>query len=162
MQEVYTTSKKGIYNWSSNCILSCISLFFLLQQILLEEVSMTAPCPALRKPEYLARTANRFRQSKRPKRSDKYWVWTRTWRFARELSAGWCGDQHKKASDLCYWRAVGDPGPRLHMVHQQHLQAHQAPLQAVADHECLHTPGWLYRAGPLDLHVDVKPEKEGL
>ena len=28
---------------------------------------MTAPCPALRKPEYLARTANRFRQSKRPK-----------------------------------------------------------------------------------------------
>ena len=36
---------------------------------------------------------------------------------------------------------VADPGPRLHVVHRRHLQARQAPLQAVADHERLHTPG---------------------
>ena len=67
VQEVYTNSKEGIYNSSRSCVLSCISLFFLLQQGLLEEVAMTAPCPALSKPEYLARTAYLFRQSKRPK-----------------------------------------------------------------------------------------------
>ncbi|KAK2567851.1 hypothetical protein P5673_007735 [Acropora cervicornis] len=39
----------------------------IVQEVLLEKVSTTAPCPALSKPEYLARTANWFRRSKRPK-----------------------------------------------------------------------------------------------
>ena len=118
------------------------------------------PCPALTKPAYIARAANRLRQNKHP---------------ADPTTIDF--DLREDALPENFMRADITTTTSRHiifatdeqlatlkqaLVRRWNFQVDSSPFQAAVDHKCVCKEGRIRKTGSISICVDVWAEKEGL